>query len=92
MMTREMVIEMLEGLGEDMEYFEGRDGVIHADVQDFEGFNDEWEEVFREYDHEAVGAVYDALTEGCNTKDGDFYEAFEFDGFTVVWGYDSMNI
>lgn len=92
MMTREMVLEMLAGLGADVEVDEcGSD--VRVTVQDFEGFDDDWYEVERELDDEdAVEAVYDRLEAEASEAEGDFYHYFHFDGFTVVWGYASMDI
>lgn len=92
MMTREMVLELLATLGADVEVDEcGSD--VHVTVQDFEGFDEHWSEVERELDDaDAVDAVFEHLVTEALDDDGDFYHYFQFDGFTVVWGYASMDI
>ena len=92
MMTREMVLEMLADLGADVEVDEcGSD--VRVTVQDFEGFDDDYSEVERELDDEdAVDEVHDRLEAEASEVEGDFYRYFHFDGFTVVWGYASMEV
>jgi len=90
-MTYEMVMELLATLGDDVTYYT-LDGDVHVTVEDFAGFDEDWCEVDGDYDEEAVDEVYDALTASALEVDGDFYRYFTFDGFTVVWGYASMDI
>ena len=92
MMTREMVLELLATLGADVEVDEcGSD--VRVTVQDFEGYDEHWSEVDRELDDaDAVDAVFERLVTEALDDDGDFYHYFQFDGFTVVWGYASMDI
>lgn len=87
----EMVVALLESLGEDVSFYVV-DGDLHVVVEDFEGFDDDWSEVDRDYDGDAVDAVYEALSEACVSEDGDYYHYFYFDGFSVCWGYASMDI
>ena len=89
-MTREMVMELLGTLDDVTVFTHGDD--IDVTVEDFEGFDEDWEEVDRDYDENAVDAVYDALSDACESEDGDFYHYFHFEGFTVMWGYASMDI
>ena len=89
----EMVMEMLEGLGEDVMVDVSRGGDVRVVVQDFEGFDDDYSEVFRELDDEdAVDEVYDRLEEMALRVEGDYVRYFHFDGFVVVWEYASMEI
>lgn len=92
MMTREMVLELLATLGDDVEVDEcGSD--IHVTVQDFGGYDEHWSEIERELDDaDAVDAVFERLVTEALDDDGDFYRYFQFDGFTVVWGYESMDV
>lgn len=93
MMTREMVLELLTTLGSDVDVYERMDGTICVTVQDFEGFDEEWSEVERELDDaDAVDAVFEHLVTEALDDDGDFYHYFQFNGFTVVWGYASMDV
>ena len=92
MMTYEMVMELLATAGADLEVF-ALDGEISVTVQDFAGFDDSWREVDRELDDEdLVDSVQEQLEATALSVDGDFYRYYEFDGFTVVWGYASFDI
>ena len=92
MMTREMVLELLATLGSDVDVYERMDGTIRVTVQDFEGFDEEWSEVEADYDEDAVDVVYERLEAEASEVEGDYYRYFQFDGFTVVWEYASMDI
>ena len=93
MMTREMVVEMLNALGEDAIYSMTKDGDIRVEFQDFEGFDDDWNEVDREYDdEEAVDAFFEYLEDKALEVSGDYYRYFKMDGFTVIIGWASMEI
>jgi hypothetical protein len=65
---------------------------IIVTVEDFDGFDDDWCEIDREYDEEKVDALEEWLEEHCVCKHGDFYRYYEFDDFSVQWGYASMDI
>ena len=91
MMTYEMVMELLQTLGDDIMVSE-RDGDIIATVRDFEGCDDCGREYYRDYDEDAVDAIYDQLEEAALRVEGDFYRYFIFDGFEIVWGYESMDL
>ena len=89
----EMVLKMLEGLGEDVMVDMSHDGDVRVVVQDFEGFDDDYAEVFRELDDEdAVDEVYDKLEDLCSFAEGDYVRYFHFDDFVVVWEEASMEI
>lgn len=92
MMTYEEVMALLETLGEDVSTYTTCEGDLHVTVEDFEGFDEDWEEVERDYDEDAVDAVYEALCEGCASVEGDFYHYLQFEGFILVWGYASFDI
>lgn len=92
MMTYEMVMELLATAGADLDVL-ALDGEISVTVQDFAGFDDSWCEVDRELDDEdLVDSVQEQLEAMAVSVDGDFYRYYEFDGFTVVWGYASFDI
>lgn len=90
----EMLMGMLEALGEDVLFSVSSDGSeVHVDLQDFAGFDSHWCEVERDYDHpEEVEAFEDWLEASCVTSSGDYYREYEFEGFVVVLGYASMDI
>lgn len=92
MMTFEMMVAAIEALADDALY-DVIDGEIHVTLYDFEGFDDDWCEIMRDYDDEqAVEAFLQMLADECLSSDGDFYEYYEFDGFTVKLGYASFDI
>lgn len=92
MMTHEMVLELLATLGDDVDVYVRQDGDVRVTVQDFEGFDDDWSEIEREFDEDAVDAVEEHLEAEASSVEGDFYRYYHFDGFTVVWGYASMDV
>ena len=94
MMTREMVMELLATAGADLSVWEYSDGSqISVTVEDFEGFSDDWSEIDRELDNgDLVDSIEEQLEASALSVSGDYYRYFEFDGFTVVWGYASFDI
>ena len=93
MMTREMVMELLATAGDDVSVYVHADGTrIDATVEDFEGFDDDWDEIEREADEDLIESIEERLEEQAVSAYGNYYRYFEFDGFTVVWGYASFDI
>ena len=92
MMTYEMMVTTLEALGEDVSY-SVQDGFFRVTLEDFEGFDDDWSEVEREYDDpEAVERFEEMLEAECSSQEGDFYVVYHFEGFDVQLGYASFDI
>ena len=74
-------------------YFFKKDRMIDLTINDFEGFDGNWNEVMRDYDNpNAVGALLDWLNANCVSKVGKFYAVYSFDGFAVQVGYASFDI
>lgn len=93
MMTREMMIAAIETLGADASLWERSDGMLDVTLEDFEGFDDDWSEVDREYDdEEAVDAFLEMLNRECVSQEGDYYVTYHFEGFDVRLGYASFDI
>jgi len=94
MMTREMVMELLATAGDDLSVWESSDGSrIDVTVEDFIGFDEDWDEIDRELDdEELVDSIKEQLEASALSISGNYYRYFEFDGFTVVWGYASFDI
>lgn len=89
----EMLMAMLMGLGEDASYDVRADGSVHVTLEDFEGFDDDWHEVDREYDDEsAVESFVEWLESASLSHEGDFYCVYHFEGFDVVLGYASYDV
>lgn len=88
----EMLMNMLVNLNDDVIY-NVHDNVISVDIRDFEGFDDNYDELMRDYDNpEAVEAFENFLEDSCVCSDGDFYRNYYFGGFIVRLGYSSMDI
>lgn len=67
--------------------------VYDVTVEDFEGFDDEWSEVMRDFEREdLVDEFLEALDEQALRVEGDFYYDYYFDGFRVHLGYASYDI
>jgi hypothetical protein len=92
----EIIIAMLEKMGEDVDYrvreIEEEKPELVITVDDFEGFGEDWSEIMREYDVDAVRALIDWLEEHCISEDGDFYSYYHFEEFDVQLGYSSYDI
>ena len=66
---------------------------VYLTFDDFEGFDDDWSEVMRDYvNPEAVEALEDWLDDHCLSCEGDLYIVYHFDGFDVEVGYTSFDI
>ena len=83
---------MVEALKNDADYVI-IDGDIHVTIDDFEGFDDDWDEIFRDYDDfDAVENFLDLLDDTCIEKYGYLYKHYVFDDFEVILGYTSFDI
>ncbi len=93
-MTLEKMMAMVEALGDDASmWYDEEEKVLDVTLRDFEGFDDDWSEIMRDYDHpEAVEAFKEMLETECSSQEGDFYFDYHFDGFTVELGYSSYDI
>lgn len=92
----EIIIAMLEKMGEDVDYrvreIEGEKPELVITIDDFEGFDENWSEVMRDYDVDAEEALIDWLEEHCISEEGDFYSYYHFEDFDVQLGYSSYDI
>ena len=91
MMAREEVMAILASAGADLDVIVSED-VVRVIVQDFEDFDEDWCEVYREYDEDLLDSIQETLEEGASSVEGDYYVDYYFDGFVVRWGYASMDI
>jgi hypothetical protein len=67
--------------------------VYDVTVEDFEGFDEHWSEVMRDFEREdLVDEFLEALDEQALRVEGDFYYDYYFDGFRVHLGYASYDI
>jgi hypothetical protein len=66
---------------------------IHLTIDDFEGFDENWDEVDREFvDENAVEEVLGWLEANADCTDGDYYHSYYFGDIVVVVGYTSFDI
>ena len=91
-----IIIAMLEKMVEDVDYYvreiDGEKPELVITVDDFEGFDEDWSEIMRDYDEEAVDGLIEWLEEHCISEDGDFYSYYHFEEFDVELGYSSYDI
>ncbi len=94
MMSYEMVMELLASLGADVEVDTSVDGSrVYVTVMDFEGIDEEGEEIDRDLeDEELVRSVREQLEESALSVSGSLGYDFAFDGFTIVWRSASLDL
>ena len=91
MMT--MILDRLTALGDDVLFSIDDDGTIHATLQDFEGFDEHWCEVEREYDDEdAVDAFLEWCEETAYSYTADIASDYHFGDITLWVCYASADI
>ena len=91
-MTIETIIAQLDRISADS-YYDISDNHIDLTIDDFEGFDDDWCEVDREFvDADAVEEVLEWLEENADCVDGDFYCYYHFGEIVVEVGYTSFDI
>lgn len=93
MMTKEMMIAAIEALGADASLWDKDAYCLSVTIEDFEGFDEDWSEIEREYDDpEAVDAFLEMLETECVSLEDDYYVIYHFEGFDVKIGYASYDI
>lgn len=92
-MTKEQIIEVMDSLGEDVSYID-YGNTIDVTLEDFAGFDQEWDEVYRDYDNpEAVDDFLTMLEKDSRSYNNNgLYETYSFDGFDVILGCASFDI
>ena len=74
-------------------YINETEDTIHLDFNDFEGFDEDYEEVDREYVlPEKVDELYDFLKNNCKEHIIKYHQTFVFEGFNVKVGWTSFDI
>ena len=91
-MTIELILAQLDRIAADSEYYvDGNE--IDLTINDFDGFDEDWGEIFREYDNaEAVEEVLDWLEENADCVHDDYYCQYYFGDIVVEVGYTSFDI
>ena len=83
------MLHELESVG-DVLLSEHSDGTMCVTFEDFDGFDEDWSEILRDYElPELVERVEDILDEFCS---GDFYTEGELEGHHFWVGYSSFDI
>lgn len=91
-MTIETIIAQLDRISADSDYGIS-DNHIDLTIDDFEGFDEDWSEIYRELvDADAVEEVLDWLEASADYVDGDFYYYYHFGDIVVELGYTSFDI
>ena len=86
-------MQMVDACGDDVTLNRRSNGIYRLTLEDFEGFDEHWHEIMREYDNEAaVNALLDWLETNCTEQSEDFYTYYIFSDFRVIVGYASFDI
>ena len=92
-MTFEKMLELANALGDDALVDVFDNNKIFVELNDFDGFDENWNEIYRDYDNEkAVKDFRKMLHDKAIKIDDDFYIEYYFDGFSVELGFASYNI
>lgn len=91
-MTYNSILKLAKTLGKDAIVWASNDK-ISVDLNDFVGFDDEWNEIFCDFDNEeAVDSFLETLRNEAVKVIENLYTTYYFDGFTVQVGYTSYDI
>lgn len=91
-MTIETITAQLTRISADS-YFSVFGSTIDLTIEDFIGFDEDWEEIFRDYeDEETLNEVLGWLAETADFVDGDLYRHYHFGEIVVEVGYSSFDI
>ena len=92
-MTMEKMKEQLLALCEDISFWEyTNENKLDVTVEDFEGFDEDWNEVFADIDVDAVDEMIKWLESHCDSREGDFYHYYTFGDLVVCLGWASYDI
>lgn len=91
-MTIETITTQLDRIAEDS-WYRVKDNHIDLTINDFEGFDENWSEIDREFvDEETVDEVLEWLEENADCVEGDLYCYYRFGEIVVQVGYTSFDI
>ena len=92
-MTFEDVCAMLEGLENDCWYELCGENQLYVIFNDFEGFDENWDEIMRDYDNpKGVEMFLDSLEKNAAFIEESLYRTYHFDNFSVKVDYTSNDI
>lgn len=91
-MTIENIIAQLDRISADSSY-EIDGNLISLTIEDFDGFDDDWSEIERDFvDENAVDKVLEWLEKNADLVEPDFYSQYHFGEIVVEVGYASYDI
>ena len=91
-MTIKTVTTQLDRISQDS-WYDVIGNRIDLTIDDFEGFDSDWSEIYREFvDEKAVGEVLDWLEKNADYIDGNLYHYYHFGDIVVEVGYTSFDI
>ena len=89
---KDTVLKMLDDLKDDVIFYIYKD-VIHVDIDDFVGFDDDYNEIFRDYtDPDGVDKLLDYLDKYALYTKGELYTIYYLQDCIVKVGYTSFDI
>ena len=93
-MTMEMMKKQLMTLCEDISFWENTDkNMLGVIVEDFEGFDEDGNEVFTDINEDAVNTMIEWLDKHCDSHDsGCFYQYYTFGDLVVCLDWESYDI
>ena len=94
MMTMERMKEQLKALCKDISFWENTDeNILDVTVEDFEGFDEDGDEVFADINEDAVNTMIEWLDKHCDSHDsGCFYQYYTFGNLVVCLDWESYDI
>ena len=91
-MTIKTITEQLDRISADS-WYDVYDNHIDLTINDFEGFDEDWSEVEREFVNEdTVDEVLEWIKKNADYADGNFYRYYHFGDIIVEVGYTSFDI
>lgn len=92
-MTIEMMKEQLNALCNDISFWEWEnENKLDVTVEDFEGFDEDWDEVYADIDDDAVDKMIEWLESHCDSHEGDLYHYYTFGDLVICLGWASFDI
>lgn len=86
-------MKMVDACSNDATLDRCSDGTYALTLEDFDGFDEDWNEIEREYDNEeAVDALLDWLEANCIERNVNLYIYYTFPDFRLTLGYASFDI
>lgn len=92
-MTIEKMKEQLNALCNDISFWEWEnENKLDVTVEDFEGFDEDWDEVYADIDDDVVDKMIEWLESHCDSHEGDLYHYYTFGDLVVCLGWASFDI